>query len=537
MEPEAYSNWKRFLAIAESYCKSNPQEFYFYGSRAKILDVAKTKIQTDKMREEVFFHLQSVLQEIQCCEFPDGTLSFLGTLESMTSIVLEFIELKRSGTHYNNKFLDFFERKCQPPPSAMISSFCSKVNSYLEILMITYCDALKSRQVSVMKEYLTKFKEHERFLERLCHVSSVPQFRTPIVNIPVYSELVNKLSSELVKWKELLDQHFLGNPATTTVNSQDKDRFYLSIYSSFCAIQELNTLSIHINPQIFRLDQTISSFETHIFQELQLFEVELNQLLPALSSSIEMEPFHHCNLSLENLRSFSTQFKDAKLSSQAKNIFGNAERKLYSICLELKKEAYNLSSVSSLKELTQKIIQMKLIGVQIFQFSERIITILDALFVDILKTNANLIGALGIDLNNSKHPMAHRIIQDHKVFDNYQIHARNQKTLKFTIDHLLGTEIATEPTLGCGAWKINDKSRDFLRGSNVDEATRLRLRELYQEFDDKYWAHVEKGYLLEKQQQRVYLSSLVTSANSISIQQSIDTFDKYLEIGALVFSY
>jgi hypothetical protein len=180
-----------------------------------------------------------------------------------------------------------------------------------------------------------------------------------------------------VKWKELLDQHFLGNAATTTVNSQDKDRFYLEIYSSFCAIKDLNTLANHINPRIFRLDQTIASLETHLLQELQLFEVEMNQLFPEFPTT-RVELYGQYNLCLENLRSFSTHFEDGKLSAQATNIFGNSERILYSRCLEkIGEEAQSVSASGDHDELIHKLIQIKLVGIHIFSMSVATQTLLD----------------------------------------------------------------------------------------------------------------------------------------------------------------
>jgi succinate dehydrogenase flavin-adding protein (antitoxin of CptAB toxin-antitoxin module) len=320
-EPAAYESWKHYLKIAQdSKVQIQADTFWGrylpvwnrYGGLDNVCLDRTIKPTISELQNEILTYIQSQLQEFISITPPcDGHLSFLQVLEKISPIISQINSMEHSSRLCEVNFFKYLEKQSRPPPSAVSVSYFRQTQSYLQIVLQKFLHSLQiQKDLQRVKEFMDKFKEFEKLICDLHNSHSSPEFESFIRSFPVYSDAVDLISMEFVKWRELLDQLFLGNAATNTVNSQDKDKFYDDLYASFCATKEIRGLANHINPNIYSLDQTISHFEDHIFCELSSFETASQQI--EFPTKV-LESYDRYNMCLENLRSFAIHFPESYL--------------------------------------------------------------------------------------------------------------------------------------------------------------------------------------------------------------------------------
>ncbi|CAM9117607.1 unnamed protein product, partial [Ectocarpus fasciculatus] len=177
----------------------------------------------------------------------------------------------------------------------------------------------------------------------------------------------------------------------------------------------------------------------------------------------------------------------------------------------------------SIDDVVDALLGMKTIGVHVLSSTASVDEKINASICRFLMADAKRVALLSLRLSTHENPMAKRLLQEHEAFKDYQIYARNQITLTFGIDDVLGKMKATSG------------GKNVLRGDDIDKEN---FKRIYEDIDNFYWKIVEDGRgLTESTDRSQFLEAITNRAHGIAADGSVQQDEKYKKLMAYVFSY
>lgn len=407
--------------------------------------------------------------------------------------------------------------------------------SFMTLIQTNTDEAIKSKNLPDIRKWMDLMQQSGAFYKaiktRAAHLAPGPTipdvFVKAVKNFQSYDEFRIKVAESILVLKNVASETYPWHDRTHTPNALDRDNFYEEAFANYNILRNCASIMPHIDPNVFNAALVVKDLEMHIDGQLDNFHQELMASLMSFpSESIDLyESFYKF---YDNLRAFADKFTDGKYSNKAKSFMGKITSDFAQFLIQQRTKI--TAQQADLNRLSETMTSVKMIGVHVYVFQDRINAMLDACLSELTQINPANIGSLGLILSNSEN-LAAKMLLEHKAFEHFQIHLRNTNTLKFGIDDVLGTNASAKAM-------STSSMNNFLSGTDIDPARLRKLRDLYQSFDDSYWPRVMDGARVSNKEGSNYLITLVNSARAtIADTVQVQEPARSLAVLSLIFAY
>ena len=299
--------------------------------------------------------------------------------------------------------------------------------------------------------------------------------------IPSLDSVRRRLSNAISCWYKLMESEFLCNiELVETALSSLRDDYF----------KKYNRIFVLLSDSMIQLAK-YSLFEgrgrayvEHVKSELvgvaaSAKEFVLRFPIDDVSDASNYVRFNNiCDI----LRAFSDNFMEDQLRGFAKNLLldvrDTLKGRISEILKEVDSETKKDISIISFEDVTDTLIDVKLMAINIFIFKDMIHKSMDESLLKCKKSSSDgnkKIGTLSVKLNAREssgekgcNGLAQMIIAEHQIFKGFALSLRNTKTLHFSVN-------------------------DVLKGLKLENAEAMEILSLYTEFESIYWKLVEGG--------------------------------------------
>jgi len=150
---------------------------------------------------------------------------------------------------------------------------------------------------------------------------------------------------------------------------------------------------------------------------------------------------------------------------------------------------------SNLKNVSDYLIKMKTVSINLVCFKERIDKMIDQALSDYKQTNGGptAINKLGVIFKQTKNPVGQMIVSEHQCFKGYSLSVFNSKTKKHDINYVIA----------------------YMDGDSLDKA---RLRKRFDKFEAEYTKIIGKYLLRDTDLQPLISATLLLFSSNNSKQ-------------------
>ena len=338
--------------------------------------------------------------------------------------------------------------------------------------------------------------------------------------IPTLDSVRRRLSNAVSCWCNLIETELLCNSelVETTLSSR-RDEFF----KKYCRIFFLlNDSMVHL-AKYSMFEGRERAFGEQVKSELSTVAAKAKEciLLFPIEDISDVSNYARFNNICDILRAFSDNFIEDQLRGFAKNLLLEVKEtlkgRMSAILKEMDSEMKKDISIISFEDVTDTLIDVKLMAINIFIFKDIIQKSMDESLLKCKKsTDGNKkIGTLSVRLNAREssgekgcNGLAQMIIAEHQVFKGFALSLRNTKTLHFSIN-------------------------DVLKGLSLEPSVSAEILSLYTEFETNYWKLVEDG--LGKTAEKC--NELVSAVGSYSPSSKTPLISKVLYYMERIFSF
>ncbi|CAL6025624.1 Helicase-related_protein [Hexamita inflata] len=374
-----------------------------------------------------------------------------------------------------------------------------------------------------LNEILETAKNQQPIYKQL---SDQQDFKQQLSNIKSYEEMINLLEKEIkINYGECKSKQFIC-PKTLTESREDREEYYQAVFQSFNNIQKAKPLQIHLKGcEISKLEEgyiEIFNKETEkIYQSL----IEQMSILPCDDRRLYQTFNNYC----DNLRVIGITFQRISTAQIAQQKLNELKT------IVENKPAELMQFINNQDTLVTRLILYKQMSIDIPNFRRDINIGIDNVLNKIYQSNngPEKLSELGYKLNTHiNQQVTQQIINEHQKLKDYQTFIRNSGSLRFTLDDVLDDKVDEKVRLDLGIVRSKGLSIQVQDryGNIVDEpVNRVETKQLYQEFETKYWAQVEL-YLYKVQEGLDSLKQQVQqlALKAFSKQNKIDILSNVL---------
>ncbi|CAL6025642.1 Helicase-related_protein [Hexamita inflata] len=309
-------------------------------------------------------------------------------------------------------------------------------------------------------------------------------------NIYTFENMISKIISNIQQCEQECKYIVFICQKTLTEKDVERTEFYQTVIQSFLNIKNAKSLQLYLNDNkcdVSKIEQEcLEQFNKETEKIYQSISQQLNQL-PCDDRRLQQAFSNYC----DNLRAINEIFQQFAPSYIAKQkieelqvIFKNKPEELIQL-------------VENQKNMITRLIQFKQMSVDVKLLRKSINSGIDSVLNQIYQSEDGplKISEIGTQLNtHTNAQIAQQILKDHSRFKDYQIELRNSSSLRFSLDDVLDDKVDEKIRLDLGIVRSKGLSIQVQDrfGNIVDEpVNRAEIKQLYQEFDTKYWAQVE----------------------------------------------
>ncbi|CAL6013588.1 Helicase-related_protein [Hexamita inflata] len=397
----------------------------------------------------------------------------------------------------------------------------------------------QAKIIQVMKNNSNLFDQNLSSINNLNEILETAKNQQPIYkqlseqqdlsNIKSYEEMIKLLEKEIqINEGECKSKQFIC-PKTLTENREDRVEYYQAVFQSFKNIQKAKPLQIHLQ------GCEISTIEEGCIEK---FNIETQKIYQSLIEQMNKLPcddrrqYQTFNNYCDNLSVIETKFQRISTAQIAQQKLNELKTIVENKPTEL------MQFVNNQDTLVTRLILYKQMSIDTHIFRRDINIGIDNVLNKIYQSNngPEKLSELGYKLNTHiNQQVAQQIINEHQKLKDYQTFIRNSGSLRFTLDDVLDDNVDEKIRIDLGIERAKGLSIQVQDryGNLVDQpVNRAEIKQMYQEFDTKYWAQVEP-YLYKVQEGFDVLKQLVQLAS----QQKVFSKQNKIEILSNVLAY
>jgi len=483
--------------------------------------------------------LEKLFSDIQCFQACDNVLTQVtrdvntslltvfrlpeDNLETMKSLAREFpkiIALVESVVE-DNLFLEL-HNKAPETKTQLIKTIKHVAGCFLAHQRL-FETALDTKNLNLVSQIMDATQD----LEALNLYSSVEAFadmRWAKENTPVFEDIPQKcfsykkmksqLGTHVFEWKSMVTKHFQeDDPRTSRELATERDDFYIELSQSFHQLMHLRKLPSHVDAAVVNLSKIEEECRTHFRNQIAGLEKTMESLLDQIPATMP-SVYQQYNIWHGNLRSIADKFDDATVAGAATTAKDRIDRqfkkKLFQMQDEISQEVRNGLNEDQLLTFVVKLMDVKSISNQIPNYKKDISSVIDEIMNEVKTLENGLIVICKINSILRKHKntvVSQALISDTYVLQGYALELRNEKTLRFTVDHVLG---------------LTKESKKCLLKGDPDDVNPDMLKYNHEMFDKEYWLLVDKG-LVPAETENV-LKDIVGKARRLSRECNTENY-------------
>ncbi|CAL6043161.1 Helicase-related_protein [Hexamita inflata] len=478
---------------------------------------------------EIQLQCDQIVQQInnsitmQASLLSQNTLSIQQQSKYLTNLI-QFMDLIQNNESLRNKFKvekteNMFQKVIQQI-FGIIQNFSIQFN--LKLPLITGLDEILENTKKYQQIYFLinqYVQQHNLQLSYNFH------------NIYTYDNMISKIVNNIQQIGGECKYIVFTCQKTLSENEAERNQFYQTVFQSFQYIINAKSLQAWLNDSkcdVSKIEQEcLDQFNKETENIYQQITKQLNKL-PCDERRLYKTLNNYC----DNLRAISEIF----LHSSPSYI---AYQKIEELKILFKAQPEELIQlISNQQNMITRLIQYKQMSVDINILRSSINSGIDSVLHFIYQSdNGPLkISEIGSKLNiHTNAQITQLILKEHSKFKNYQLELRNQGSLTFTLDDVLDDQADEKVRLDLGIERAKGLSiqvQDNCRSLVDQPVNRAEIKQMYQEFDTKYWAQVEP-YLYKVQDGLDVLKQLVQFAS----QQKVFSKQNKIDILASVLAY
>ncbi len=403
----------------------------------------------------------------------------------------------------------------QPRLTENIFNGLKKMADFLRHNQMMFMTGLYSDSLSSLRVLLDAVQENSVLVETVVDFSKneiarhvIPELTEILSEVMPYSTMQATLSKRLLELQALLSSGFLHNPELNIVDQSKHDDFYSRLSHAYASLTSAHLLASHTDSAIADVRTLEGSVKRHIIEELKKLETELLTLLSRFPTT-EAESYIEFNIWVDSFRSFREKFKEPSLVQVSESSMKSIERAFED---RIKVLRDSLVEETDLNLLSHQLILLKLMSIALPRFMKKINKEIDAGLFTVSKerNGAQKLASLGLllrQIEGDEQDPAIRLINEHSAFEGFAVSIRNEKTLRYKSEQVLGD----------------------LRGDKIEVSI---LAKAIKEHEKIYWGLVEDGLVKIDEAKE----SIVINARKIA-RSACSPVEKMVGLSAHLFAY
>lgn len=337
------------------------------------------------------------------------------------------------------------------------------------------------------------------------------------------ADLTNQIVS---KYQELSANALLSiheDLRFTSASNEDKREVQRLVFAAYEGLQNYYSSEIYlaVNQTEGAIQELLAKAKLNIQKNLDFIQQMALEALPEELFTLDSNAYRAFNVAYENLTIAQEVCTNPEILLLIK---ARVEFFKQNIAENLNKYVDNILATPdiSLEQIILNLIKLKKMSLFIGQFKAQITDAIERLLKAIVRTHFSHVDILSLSeaLKNQKDydAEANMLLTEHEVFTSFVIALRNKKVLHQDIDYV------------CAQLAQNAQN------SSLDIA---RLKTLYTQFQEEYWAYVQKG--LEGQSSELVPDIYTEIFNEILAESTEDSLSDYptkvIKLAACFFAY
>lgn len=309
----------------------------------------------------------------------------------------------------------------------------------------------------------------------------------------------------------------------TSASNEEKKEVHRLVFAAYEGLQNYYSSEIYlaVNQTEAEIQELLEKAKSNIQQNLDIIQQMALKALPEELFTLDSNAYRAFNLAYENLtiaQEVCTNPEILELITTKVEFFKQ------NIAENLNKYVDNILATQdiSLEDIILNLIKLKKMSLFIGQFKAQITDAIERLLKAIVRTHFSHIDILSLSeaLKNQKDydAEANMLLTEHEVFTSFVIALRNKKVLHQDIDYVCA------------------QLAQYAQNSSLNIA---RLKTLYTQFQEEYWAYVQKG--LEGQSSELVPDIYTEIFNEILAESTEDSLSDYptkvIKLAACFFAY